>query len=901
MKLDNPSLWIITLSIVIAACSSQPERVLIFTKVNETEGHKHESIERGVEVLQQLSTKLGYETEHSDNDSVITEKNLKRFNAVVFLNTSNEILNHFQQADFERFIQSGGGFLGIHGAAATEYHWPWYGKLVGAYFTNHPEVQPAKLHVVDKEHSSADSLPEVWDRRDEWYNFRNIGSNLNVVLTIDESSYNGGENGEFHPIAWYHDFDGGRSYYTAMGHTVESYDEPLFQRHLTGALKYVVEGVEKLDYNLARSPRPPAENRFTKVVLGDNLYEPTEMAILDNGKILFVERRGKIKMYNPITKSISVIAELDVYTEFEDGLMGLTLDPDYETNHWIYMYYSHPKESKQLLSRFIFENDSIDFSSEVVLLEIPTQRDECCHTGGSLTWDSDGNLYLSTGDNTNPFESDGYGPMDERPGRSAFDAQGTSSNPNDLRGKILRIHPEDNGTYTIPEDNLFTPGVVGTKPEIYVMGNRNPYRISVDKRTGFLYWGEVGPDAGEDSLGRGPKGHDEVNQARTAGYFGWPLFVANNKPYNDYDFITTRSGPLFDPDAPVNSSPNNTGIQDLPPAQPAFIWYPYSSSEEFPDVGQGGRNAMAGPVYYSSDFDGPETVLPSYYDGKLFIYDWMRGWIFAVTMNEYHDFYSMEPFMPGSEFSNPIDMELSPDGELYILEYGTSWYTQNEDARLVRIDYNGGNRAPIVVANADRIKGSVPFEVSFSSIGSVDYDEDDISVKWEFGDGNESDMDTSYTYTTEGIYEAVLTVSDSKGNSSSQSIEIWAGNEPPEIQLEVGGNKTFFWNGQPLNYTVSIVDEEDGLISTGEKNPINQPWVNIDILEEGFDETQIVLGHRAPLKTLEGKNLIDESDCFACHKVSEKSIGPDYVSVANKYQEVHSRPKFQLIVRMSFP
>ena len=383
---------------------------------------------------------------------------------------------------------------------------PWYRGLVGAYFLNHPEIQTANLQVIDPDHPATDSIPGVWKRTDEWYNFRQISKDLNVIMTIDESSYEGGENGESHPMAWYHDYDGGRSFYTALGHSIESYDEPLFRKHLKGALEYIVDGVEQLDYIKAYSPQPPAENRFTKVVLGDNLFEPTEMAIMSSGKILFVERGGRIKQYDPVSGLISVIAELDVYTEFEDGLMGLTLDPEFDSNHWVYMYYSNPgEEAKQHLSRFEYRNNTIDLASEVLMLEVNTQRQECCHTGGSLTWDSKGNLYLSTGDNTNPFESDGYGPMDESPGRSPFDAQGSSANPNDLRGKILRIHPEDDGTYSIPYGNLFPSDMDGTRPEIYVMGNRNPYRISVDKRTGFLYWGEVGPDAGEDSLGKRAK------------------------------------------------------------------------------------------------------------------------------------------------------------------------------------------------------------------------------------------------------------------------------------------------------------------------------------------------------------------------------------------------------------
>jgi cytochrome c len=149
-------------------------------------------------------------------------------------------------------------------------------------------------------------------------------------------------------------------------------------------------------------------------------------------------------------------------------------------------------------------------------------------------------IYISTGDDTNPFASEGFAPIDNRAGRAGWDARATSSNTNDLRGKILRIKPTDDGSYTIPEGNLFPVGTEKARPEIYVMGNRNPYRISVDKHTGYLYWGEVGPDAGENSDKYGPRGHDEVNQARKAGYFGWPLFVADNRAYNQRNLKTIQ-------------------------------------------------------------------------------------------------------------------------------------------------------------------------------------------------------------------------------------------------------------------------------------------------------------------------------------------------------------------------
>jgi cytochrome c len=181
---------------------------------------------------------------------------------------------------------------------------------------------------------------------------------------------------------------------------------------------------------------------------------------------------------------------------------------------------------------------------------------------------------------------------------------GPLGNTNDLRGKILRIKVNEDGSYDIPDGNLYSRGTDSAKPEIYVQGTRNPYRISVDQKTGYLYWGEVGPDARADSMNvRGPKGYDEINQARQAGFFGWPFFVGDNYPYTSFDFDKGESGITFDPKKPVNISQNNTGLRELPPAQPAFIGILYDRSEEFPQVGTGGRNAMAGPVYYADLYE----------------------------------------------------------------------------------------------------------------------------------------------------------------------------------------------------------------------------------------------------------------------------------------------------------
>ena len=617
--------------------------VLVFSK---TEQFRHESIEAGKLAIIELGKKHGFSVDTSENADIFKEKTLQKYNVIVFLNTTGDILNEAQQLEFNRFIQAGGGFVGIHSAVDTEYDWPWYGKLVGAYFNGHPldpNVREGDIDLIIGDHGSTEMLPERWHCVDEWYNYKDINPDINVLLNLDETSYEGGTNGDSHPIAWYHEFDGGRAWYTGRGHTPETFEEPLFLEHLLGGINYVAGEAVPVDFNNANVA--PEENRFEKVVLEDYLDEPMELEMLPNGKLIYIQRGGMVKVFDPEVDSSVVIQKMEVFFKLEDGLLGMALDPDFEQNKWIYLFYSDPEDSHQNVSRFTMADDylSFDLASEKVLLEIPTQREECCHSAGSIEFGSDGLLYIATGDNTNPHASDGYSPSDEQPGRSPWDAQKSSANTNDLRGKVLRIKPEKDGTYFTPKGNLFANASDG-RPEIYVMGCRNPYRISIDQHTGYLYWGDVGPDAGRDSIGRGPKGHDEVNQARKAGFFGWPYFVGDNKPYTKYDFATKVSYKPHSVEKPVNQSPNNTGIENLPPAQPAFIWYPYGASEEFPIVGDGGRNAMAGPVFYTEDFPENDNRFPEYYNGKLFTYDWMRGWIMAVTMDEDGNFVRMERF-----------------------------------------------------------------------------------------------------------------------------------------------------------------------------------------------------------------------------------------------------------------
>ena len=215
-----------------------PELVLVFTK---TAGFRHKSIEKGVKTLRELGRQNRFVALQSESGEDFTSQNLKNYKLVVFLSTTLDVLNDAQQKAFESYIKNGGAYLGIHAAADTEYDWPWYGKMVGGYFVSHPAQQKAKIDVVDKTHPSTAHLSDVWMHFDEWYNYKELNPDVHVLLKLDESSYEGGTNGKNHPIAWYHEFDGGRVFYTGLGHTETSYDEPEFRQHLLGGITWCLK------------------------------------------------------------------------------------------------------------------------------------------------------------------------------------------------------------------------------------------------------------------------------------------------------------------------------------------------------------------------------------------------------------------------------------------------------------------------------------------------------------------------------------------------------------------------------------------------------------------------------------------------------------------------------------
>lgn len=645
-------------------------------------------------------------------------------------------------------------------------------------------------------------------------------------------------------------------------------------------------------------PEKPDESRFTPVSLTQpgELNEPNSFEVLKDGRVLISERKGAVKLFDPITKVVKLLTTIPVNTKYtsakgvvteaEEGLLGLTVDPNFEKDHFVYTFYSNATEKQFQLTRWDFKNDQLVAGSEKVILAFETQRETCCHTGGGMAWDNKNNLYLAVGNNTGTALSSS---TDERPNRLHWDDQRGTANTNSLLGKILRIHPEADGSYTIPEGNLFPKGMDKTRPEIYTMGHRNPWRPSVDSKTGWLYWGDIGPDATEDS-DIGPKGYDEFNQARKPGFFGWPYFVGPNAAFPIFDYVSGELGDKKDPKKPINNSVNNTGLKELPPVSAPFIYYPYSASTEFPLLGSGSRCSVGGPIYHRADRPAARRPWPAYYEGKWIATDLSRGWIMAISMKPNGDYESMEQFLPSYHPIEPIDMKFGPDGDMYVMEYGSVWFGKSDNARLVRIEYNAGNRKPIVMAATDKQGGTLPLKITLSSAGTKDADGDALKYSWKVTTKGAQPKiyamaNPVITLTRPGVYMANLTVTDAKGASNSKAVQIIAGNEAPVVNVSLADNNSFYFD-KPIHYTVNVTDKEDGSLNAGTINP-NYVSISINYASEGFDVAELTQAQRsvdASTKFAVAQALISRTDCKNCHNVNTPNIGPMFTEVSARYK-----------------
>ncbi|MFD7663944.1 PQQ-dependent sugar dehydrogenase [Streptomyces sp. NPDC059788] len=576
----------------------------------------------------------------------------------------------------------------------------------------------------------------------------------------------------------------------------------------------------------AAAPTAAAED-FQQVTLAKGepeTGEPMTLAVLPDRSVLHTSRDGTVRLTDA-GGTTKVAGRLPVYSHDEEGLQGVGIDPGFTANRFVYLYYAPPLgtppgdapdegtaadfakfDGVNRLSRFVLKTDgTLDTGSEKKILDVPASRGICCHVGGDIDFDAQGNLYLSTGDDSNPFASDGFTPLDEREIRNpAYDAQRSAGNTDDLRGKILRIKVGADGTYTVPDGNLFPPGTVRTRPEIYAMGFRNPFRMSVDKPTGTVYVGDYGPDAGAADPQRGPAGQVEFARVTGPGNYGWPYCTGNNDAYADYDFATETPGAAFDCAAPKNTSPRNTGLTALPAARPA--WIPYDGGS-VPEFGTGSESPMAGPVYRYDAASASQVKFPQAYEGNFFAGEFGRRWIKRIEQAGDGTVRSINAFpWKGTQV---MDMAFGPDGALYVLDYGTGYFNGDENSALYRIENATGGHSPVAEARADRTSGQAPLKVRFGA-SATDADGDTLTYTWNFGDGTAAhQQNPTHTYRGNGTYTATVTARDPGGRTGTASVYLTVGNTAPKVTLRLPGDGQLFTFGDTVPFEVEVSDPED--------------------------------------------------------------------------------------------
>ncbi|WP_245812371.1 ThuA domain-containing protein [Actinophytocola xinjiangensis] len=709
-----------------------------------------------------------------------------------------------------------------------------------------PEPQPVEsvVNLTDRKHPANAGLAPTLTRTDKWINWApNPVGTVHTVAQVEERHYNPGQgaNGPFHPVSWCRDYDGGRSFYTGMGHTDGSYGESAFRTHLLGALKWTT-GMVRADCKATIAANYKMERLTTANQAGqlDQIGESHGLTIAPDGKVFYVGKAacagnvvptpndwtnpdigkgcGTLHQWDPETKKVKLLTTLEVMgnrgsgdelVKNEEGLLGLVTDPNWADNGWLYVYWM-PHESidrdnrigKRTVSRFTYDHaaQTLDLSSRKDLISWDTQIHSCCHAGGGMSFDKAGNLYVGSGDSNSSQGSSGYSGNNwtaEYKGTSFQDARRTSGNTNDLNGKIIRIHPETDGTYTIPEGNLFPEGTAKTRPEIYVMGVRNISRLQVDPETDWLTAAWVGPDAGSPNPDLGPAKYETATIITEAGNHGWPYCMGNRQPYRDRsnNDATVLTG-WYDCDNPINSSPRNTGLVTLPPIKDNMIWYsPDGGGPVFPNrpgsniptynaadatytqpyLTGGGQAVMTGPTYHYDRVDTDSGVAwPEYWDDKWFIGDQSNASNRVAVTVDPEGVPTAEPplfaetILPivrngagDDRLQSWMDAKFGPDGALYLLDYGGGFFSVHPNQKLVRVTYTGGGPTPATTTSSVAVQDkALTHRFNGQKAGGV-------SWAWDFGDGTTStEANPTHTYKRVGPYTAKLTVTYADGETA---------------------------------------------------------------------------------------------------------------------------------------
>ncbi|MDB6172110.1 MAG: hypothetical protein JWL59_1421 [Chthoniobacteraceae bacterium] len=610
-------------------------------------------------------------------------------------------------------------------------------------------------------------------------------------------------------------------------------------------------------------------SRFEKEVLVAGCSDPLQLDIAGDGRVFFVERKGAVKMWEPVSRRTVTIGNFPAATNGDAGALGLTLARDFEKSGQLYTIRVPAQGTGRLvLTRHTLVAERLTDEREVLTIPLRSGSEQY-HCGAGLAWDPQGNLLIGVGDNMAPQDVPAIHPED-----SGRDSRGTAGNSQELRGKILRITPKPDGSYGIPTGNLFTDAEQG-RPEVFAFGVRNPFRVTCDPKTGFVIWGDVGGNV-RTELDLGPEGFDEINVTREPGFFGWPFCAGPNLPWRPFDPKTLKpAGEYFNPAKLINDSRTNIGLKELPPARPAAFYYNNLASKEWPFVGSGGRSIIGGVVYRKPDTAG-EVSLPDEWEGAYFFGDWMRNWVAAARFNEAGKLVQAERVLADLIFKRPTDFKIGPDGALYIAEVGDQW-TGNTESQITRVIYRRGNRPPHPVLSANRTDGGLPLEVTFDASGSHDADRGELKFAFDFGDGKSAQgAKATHVFTTAGVWPVTLTVTDPEGAAATSAVTIAAGNEAPQVKFIApldGG----FLEGKEVGWNVSAVDAEDGAL----------PAERLLIQMEKRDRAQAEEMHP-------GLALMKRTTCFACHNATDPSAGPAYVAVAAKYSaDPGAREKLQ--------
>ncbi|HEX6339828.1 MAG TPA: ThuA domain-containing protein [Umezawaea sp.] len=719
-----------------------------------------------------------------------------------------------------------------------------------------PEVRQSVVNVLDRQHPATKDLPLTITRSDRWYNWEpNPIGTVHTVAQVEERHYDPGQgaNGPFHPISWCRDYEGGRSFYTGMGHTEDSYREDAFREHLTGALQWTT-GVVRGDCQATIASNYKVERLTAANQTGqlDQIGEPHGLTVAPDGTIFYVGKGacptgpvvdwadpkvglgcGTIHQFKPETRTVSLLATLPVMgnrgsgselVKNEEGLLGIVPDPKFAENGWLYVYWMpqdtvdrEKRTGKRTVSRLTYDRtaQTIDLATRKDLLQWEVQQHSCCHAGGGMAFDAKGNLYVGSGDSNSSQGSSGYSGNNwtaDWQGLSFQDARRTAGNTNDLNGKIIRIHPEPDGTYTIPQGNLFPPGTEKTRAEIYVMGVRNISRLQIDPTTQWLTAAWVGPDASAPSADLGPAKYETATIITEAGNHGWPYCMGNRQPYRDRSTTdATKLTGWYDCDAPKNESPRNTGLVDLPPVKDNMIWYsPDGGGPVFPErpdgsgiptykaadatytqpyLRGGGQAVMSGPTYHRELVDtGSGVAWPEYWDDKWFIGDQANAANrIAVTVDPAgvptaappvfaESLRSIIPSGNGNDrLQSWMDAKFGKDGALYLLDYGGGFFTLHPNQKLIRITYQGGAKTPAPAATSVEVQNK-PLTIGFTGSRSGG-----ASHRWDFGDGTSStEADPRHTYARVGNYQAKLTVTYADGETSVVPVAVNVGCAVPD-------------------------------------------------------------------------------------------------------------------------